>query len=88
MLGLKFQCRSHVQRVERSNSDPRCVPARQFRAHFECLIGQGGLPPKILGVMLMESLQNTFSFTARDHLAENVLFDGMCALGHVKRRHP
>lgn len=38
--------------------------------------------------MLVKSLQHTICLAARDRLAENVLLDSMCALGHMKRRHP
>jgi hypothetical protein len=38
--------------------------------------------------MLVEFLQRTISLAARNRLPENMLLDGMCALGHVKRGHP
>ncbi len=56
MHGLQFQSRSHVQRVERPNAQSRRVPLSQLYGNFECAIGYGRFPPKILGAMLLKSL--------------------------------
>jgi hypothetical protein len=38
--------------------------------------------------MIVEPPQKQIRFTARNGFAEYVLFDGVCPLGNVQRRHP
>jgi len=60
----------------------------KLRTDFKGAFRQRHFPPKTAGTMIVEPLQKEVGFTARDGFAEYVLFDGVCPLGDMQRRHP
>jgi len=77
-----------VQSVERPNAQAGTVAASELGAKVEGRFRQRHFHPQTAIPVLLKALMQKVGFRARHYFPEDLLFDGMSPLGHMKRSQP